>query len=97
VLLGAIGKHAWTFAGTGAFVVAPGPTVTVRGGPFAAPGAGAAPLRAFYAAVFERLFRVLVSPAARVSAEAGGGACVIALSWRRKTAPRPLPKAAQVG
>jgi divinyl protochlorophyllide a 8-vinyl-reductase len=97
VLLGAIGKHAWTFAGTGDFIVAPGPRVTVRGGPFTAPGDGAQPLRAFYAAVFERLFRTLVSPAASVSATVSDGACVIDLGWRRKTAPGPLPKAAQVG
>jgi divinyl protochlorophyllide a 8-vinyl-reductase len=94
VLLSAIGKHAWTFAGTGAFEVAPGPRVTVRGGPFDAPGAAAEPLRAFYAAVFERLFRALVSPATQVSATAEGGACAIDLSWRRKTAAVPLPKAA---
>lgn len=99
VLLGAIGKHAWTFAGTGGFAaeIRDGARVTVAGGPFAAPGAAAEPLRAFYAAVFERLFRTLVSPRAAVSAEVGGGVCAIRLGWRRGAASEPLPKAAQLG
>jgi divinyl protochlorophyllide a 8-vinyl-reductase len=97
ILLGAIGKHAWTFAGTGRFTAQGGSRVAVEGGPFADPGPAAEPLRAFYAAVFERLFRRLVSPNARASAELAGVSCAIALAWRRKTAAAPLPKAAQLG
>jgi divinyl protochlorophyllide a 8-vinyl-reductase len=82
VLVMAIGRHAWTFAGTGAFAVAPGPRVTVRGGPFAAPGAADAPLRAFYAAVFDTLFKTLVSRRARVEdTDATPGVCRFTVRW----------------
>lgn len=99
VLLGAIGKHAWTFAGTGRFAAEAGRGARVRviGGPFASPGAAAGPLRAFYAAVFTRLFSVLVSPAASALARVEDGVCAIRLDWRRGAAADPLPKAAQLG
>ena len=99
VLLAAIGKHAWTFAGTGAFSAETGrgARVAVAGGPFAADGPETAPLRAFYAAVFERLFRTLVSRATEARAEAGGGRCVIALGWRRPAPTPVLPGAPGLG
>lgn len=83
VLLAAIGKHAWTFAGSGRFAATVGHGVTVRidGGPFAATAA-AVPLLAFYRAVFERLFEVLVSSRSRI-AQAGveGMLCTVVLTW----------------
>ncbi len=96
-LLAAIGGHAWTFAGSGTFaarVAAGGAAVRVAGGPFADPGPAAAPLGAFYGAVFETLFRRLVSARSAAVAAAGGGACDVALGWRAGAA-HPLPLAAQ--
>lgn len=98
-LLAAIGGHAWTFAGSGAFaarVRRGGAEVTVTGGPFAAPGPAAGPMAAFYGAVFETLFRRLVSPRAGAAAEAAGGACAVRLGWQAP-ATRPFPRAAQTG
>lgn len=99
ILLGAIGGHAWTFAGSGRFSASAGAAanVSVEGGPFAEPGAAREPLAAYYAAVFERLFRMLVSPAARAQAALDGSTCRIRLAWRREGAGRPLPKDAQPG
>jgi divinyl protochlorophyllide a 8-vinyl-reductase len=97
-LLAAIGGHAWTFAGSGDFAAAVrggGAEVRVTGGPFAAPGAALAPMAAFYGAVFETLFRRLVSRRAAVGARAADGACVVALGWRAD--PRPLAAAARTG
>ncbi|MGF1659083.1 MAG: bacteriochlorophyll 4-vinyl reductase [Rubrimonas sp.] len=97
ILLAAIRKNAWTFAGTGAFAAQAGrdARVEVIGGPFAAPGAAAAPLAQFYASVFESLFRRLVSARTQVRAEARDGACALALTWRAETRPSPLPRPAQ--
>jgi divinyl protochlorophyllide a 8-vinyl-reductase len=96
-LFAAISKHAWTFAGSGALVVRNVRSVRVEGGPFAAPGPGADALAAFYGAVFERLFRELVSAAAQARAEPVPGGCAIGLTWARGAAQSPLPKTAQLG
>jgi divinyl protochlorophyllide a 8-vinyl-reductase len=93
-LMAAIGGHAWTFAGSGAFaarVRRGGAEVTVTGGPFAAPGPAAGPMAAFYGAVFGTLFRRLVSPRAAAAAEAAGGACAVRLGWAAAAAPFPAP------
>lgn len=97
VLLAAVAKNAWTFAGSGVFEARAGggADVAVRGGPFADPGEAAAPLRAFYAAVFEHLFRALVSPRTTAAAETGGGAVAIRLAWRRAAPPLPTPAQAR--
>jgi divinyl protochlorophyllide a 8-vinyl-reductase len=97
VLLAAVAKNAWTFAGSGAFEAhaGGGADVAVRGGPFADPREAAAPLRAFYAAVFAHLFRALVSPRTTAAAETGGGACAIRLAWRRAAPPLPTPAQAR--
>jgi divinyl protochlorophyllide a 8-vinyl-reductase len=98
-LLAAIGGHAWTFAGSGAFaarVLRGGAEVTVTGGPFAAPGAAAGPMAAFYGAVFGTLFRRLVSARSGAEARAAGGACAVRLDWTPEAA-RPFPRPAQTG
>lgn len=68
LLLKAIARNAWTFAGSAVFSVQPGrPTRLILDGSRVCGGAGAdQPLCDFYAATFERLFRVLVDPATRV-------------------------------
>jgi divinyl protochlorophyllide a 8-vinyl-reductase len=87
-LLQAIRGHAWTFAGSGRFDARAGHPVVLsithnpmcRGALLAEPGCD------FYAATFERLFRVLVHPDARVvetHCEACGDAmCRFEVRWR---------------
>lgn len=87
VLLQAIGKHAWTFAGSGTFQAAAGRpcTVTIRGCPLVRELQAATPVCDLYAAIFERLFAALVSPRAQVRetacAAAGAPHCRFELSW----------------
>ena len=87
VLLSAIGRHAWTFAGSGQFTARAGSPVrlTIRHNPLCAGIAAGEPACAFYTATFERLFRVLVHPLARVrevECEAmGAPACRFEISW----------------
>jgi divinyl protochlorophyllide a 8-vinyl-reductase len=87
VLLAAIRRHAWTFAGAGSFDAAPGAPwrLVIRNGPIARGDAGGEPLCDFYAATFERLFGALAHPRARVvetqcSAQ-GAPACVFEVRW----------------
>jgi divinyl protochlorophyllide a 8-vinyl-reductase len=85
-LIAAIGRHAWTFAGSGRFEARPehGMAITIDGGPFTGAGPAAASLTAFYEAVFETLFRTLVSTRARIGhTEQGADACRFALVWTR--------------
>ena len=87
VLLAAIQRHAWTFAGSGEFTVRAGQPVrlTIRHNPLCRGLASDVPSCAFYTATFERLFRVLVHPAARVKerqCEAmGAPACLFEVAW----------------
>lgn len=87
VLLMAIGRHAWTFAGSGRFEALPGFPVrfAIAGGPLARGVVSAVPACAYYAATFEGLFRALVHPAARVveiACEAAGAPrCVFEAMW----------------
>lgn len=62
LLLKAIRRHAWTFAGSGTFRIAPGrpAVVTIANNPLAMPGG------AWHVGVFECLFRALVSDRTRV-------------------------------
>jgi divinyl protochlorophyllide a 8-vinyl-reductase len=62
LLLKAIGKHAWTFAGSGTFSAAgAGPAhIEIANNPIATPGCP------WHQAVFHTLFATLVSPAVRV-------------------------------
>ena len=93
VLLSAITRHAWTFAGSGRFAARaldraqPGSPVVVeiRGNPLCRGLVAEAPACDYYAATFERLFRVLVHPRAAVvetDCEAcGGDACRFEIRW----------------
>lgn len=67
VLLSAVSRHAWTFAGSGHFRARPGrPCVlTIQDNPLCRGVQAEAPACDFYSATFERLFQVLVHPAAR--------------------------------
>lgn len=72
-LLAAIGGHAWTFAGSGTFRATPGswwggtPVVlTIEHCPLCRGAIAPEPICDYYAATFERLYAVLVAPAARV-------------------------------
>lgn len=76
----AIRAHAWTFCGSGDFAGQAGkPTVfTMTGNPMIHGEVSTAPLCVWHAAVFQRLFQVLVARSARAvetECEASGGAC----------------------
>ncbi len=87
ILLRAIGKHAWTFVGSGSFAVEHGPpvVVTITGGPLRAAGPAAAGVAAYYAATFEALFRALVQPRTTVAAlrraTEATATCSFSLAW----------------
>ena len=71
LLTAAIGKHAWTFAGSGRFrVVSHRPLrLAIAANPLAT-GPAEAPICDWHAAVFERLYGALVWPGVRVEEEA---------------------------
>jgi len=87
VLLAAIRRHAWTFAGSGSFTAVAGQPVvlTIRHNPLCKGLSADAPACDFYAAVFERLFRVLVHAGATVAETAceacGDAECRFELRW----------------
>jgi divinyl protochlorophyllide a 8-vinyl-reductase len=87
VLLSAISRHAWTFAGSGAFTASAGRPVKlqIRGNPMCRGLHSEAPACDFYAATFERLFRVLVHHASNVTETAceacGDDACRFEIRW----------------
>lgn len=87
LLLRAVSRHAWTFAGSGEFsYVAGRPVVlTIRRNPLCLGVNTTAPACDYYAAVFERLFSVLVHRNARVHEVAceacGDEACVFEVRW----------------
>lgn len=87
ILLYAIGRHAWTFAGSGRFAVLPGAVVrfSITNGPLARGVRAYAPVCDYYAATFEGLFRALVHPATEVIEAAcescGAPACVFEARW----------------
>jgi divinyl protochlorophyllide a 8-vinyl-reductase len=68
LLLAAVGRHAWTFAGSGRFAATAGaPTVVENADNPLCRGVSAdAPACHYHAATFERLWRELVSPRVRV-------------------------------
>jgi divinyl protochlorophyllide a 8-vinyl-reductase len=87
ILLVAIRRHAWTFAGSGRFG-APAGRVTrfsIEGGPLARGVQAEAPVCAYYAATFEGLFRALVHPATTVVETAceacGAPSCMFEARW----------------
>ncbi len=87
-LSGAIARHAWTFAGSGAFRVVPGRPVvaTIADNPVVRGERADEPICAWHAAVFTTLFAALVHPraVARETAccAAGASACRFEIDWR---------------
>lgn len=91
LLLAAIMRHAWTFAGSGRFSArcawrqGPPVVLTIRGNPLCLGLATAAPACDYYAATFERLFGVLVqaqSQVHEVACEAcGDPECRFVIEW----------------
>lgn len=94
VLLAAIARHAWTFAGSGRFSArAPAlagagarcAVLEIRDNPLCRDLQAEAPACDFYAATFERLFQVLVQPRTRVRETAceacGDESCRFELRW----------------
>ncbi len=71
LLLGAIGKHAWTFAGSGKFGYTPGrtPLLTIERCLTARDQASDAPICSFYQAAFEGFVTTLIDPRLRVREE----------------------------
>ncbi len=67
VLLAAIGKHTWTFAGSGVVRARAGrpASIAIEACPMCRETVDDAPVCTYYAATFERLFRTLVSGRAR--------------------------------
>ncbi len=95
VLLAAIGRHAWTFAGSGRFTARPargaGSTrhvLEIRDNPLCRGLHADAPACDYYAATFERLFQALVHPRSRVvevACEArGDAACRFEVGWESR-------------
>ena len=87
VLAQAIGKHSWTFAGSGTFSFKPGKPFVfeIVNSPLCSEIKATEPACDFYAATFERIFRAIVHPNSRVvetQCEASGGeACVFEVRW----------------
>lgn len=87
LLLAAIRRHAWTFAGSGRFSATAGrpATLVIEGNPLCRGAVSDEPLCDYYAATFERLFRALVHPRARVVETAceacGAGECRFEVRW----------------
>lgn len=87
ILLGAVGKHAWTFSGSGRFSFETGRPVRVAisGCPICRGARAEGPVCDFYTATFERLFRTLVSRRTTVSEvqcqATGADACVFEMTW----------------
>jgi divinyl protochlorophyllide a 8-vinyl-reductase len=83
----AIARHAWTFAGSGTFAFAPGRPfrLSITGCPLCRDIRAEGPACDYYAATFERIFRALASPRARVTETAcqaaGAAACEFAVAW----------------
>ncbi len=87
ILLGAVGKHAWTFSGSGEFSFETGRPVraTIAGCPICRGEESDVPLCDFYTATFERLFKTLVSRRTQVTEvqcqSMGADACVFEMRW----------------
>lgn len=75
LLLAAVARHAWTFAGSGRFVVHPGtpwPVLEIVNCPACRGLTAEQPICAFHAATFARLVEVLVAPTLMVTEVACG-------------------------
>jgi len=88
LLLAAIRRHAWTFAGSARFTACAGHPVLIRleHCPICRGAQSAAPLCEYYAATFTRLFSRLVHPRAEARETAcmaaGAPACRFEIEWR---------------
>lgn len=88
LLLKAIGRHAWTFAGAGTFSYrfGRGLILAIEGGPVCRHRSAESPVCDYYAATFETLFRAIISPRITVSetvCEAQGAqACIFNVALR---------------
>jgi divinyl protochlorophyllide a 8-vinyl-reductase len=89
MLMAAIARHAWTFCGSGQFSYRLGTplAITIAKNPLAKGAASDEPLCAYYAAVFERLFAVLIHPMTRVIETecmgTGAPLCRFVCDWRK--------------
>jgi divinyl protochlorophyllide a 8-vinyl-reductase len=87
ILVRAIARHAWTFAGSGTFRVEPGKPLRliVVGGPISKGCQANQPVCDFYAATFQRLYSELVNPKTTVVETAceatGAPACIFELRF----------------
>jgi divinyl protochlorophyllide a 8-vinyl-reductase len=93
-LMRLISAHAWTFAGSGVFSfdVGSGAQARIRENPLCSGLRTEAPACVWHAAVFEGLFRALVSPSSRAQEIAcrarGDDCCRFRLDWAGGTATR---------
>ncbi len=87
LLLQAIARHAWTFAGSGGVTVQAGSPhiIEITNNPITMPGC------VWHVAVFERLFQCLVAPGSRVRhrdcCRDGGAVCRFEITSRRSAQP----------
>jgi divinyl protochlorophyllide a 8-vinyl-reductase len=87
ILLKAIAGSSWTFAGSGTFSAQAGHPVriSIAACPLCRDVTADEPICDYYAATFERLFRVLVSRHARVTESQcqamGADACIFEVRW----------------
>lgn len=87
LLVAAIARHAWTFAGSGAFSYsfAPQLVLKLKGSPICRELRTQEPACAYFAATFERVFGEMLGPALSVcetECEASGApACVFVVRW----------------
>lgn len=87
ILVAAIARHAWTFAGSGAFAYAFAPQLTLKltGSPICREIRTQEPACAYYAATFERVFAEILGPTLSVKetecAAIGAPACVFVVRW----------------
>jgi divinyl protochlorophyllide a 8-vinyl-reductase len=87
LLLGAIARHAWTFAGSGRFRAIPGTPVqiTIEGCAMCCGAHAGQPMCDYYAETFGRLFAALVHPEARAREThciaAGSSSCRFVVEW----------------
>jgi len=88
MLVSAIGAHAWTFAGSGRFAGRAGKSVTfeITANPLCAGEHSEFQVCVWHAAVFQRLFQVLVSPNTRVVETScgarGDDCCRFVADWK---------------
>ncbi len=90
ILLGAMARHAWTFAGSGSFgyrAGAQGMVLRIVNSPLARNETSAVPVCDYYASTFERIFKLLIDPAIEVRETdciaAGAPECRFVASPRR--------------